>query len=251
MEPASRIAQHHVDIVGLGVLDGIVDHRRGVATLLVGDDLAVEVVGMLLKLFVRAGAVGVAVGQHRTVATIGQILRELGDRGRLADAVDAGEDDGDRFVGRGDPLVEVELPDTDHVKKGVVERALDEFTGRLDLLARLADHRVLDGIEDFFGDAHLHIALQQGHFELPQWVFEVIFLDDDLAGGKGSRAFQRARPDDDDSSLFAIGIIGIGIGSRIDSVNCVGSAGFGIVRIGGIDALRTCTFVVDSVGTHG
>jgi hypothetical protein len=66
------------------------------------------------------------------------------------------------------PPFEVELPDGDHVEEGVVKRRLDELAGRLDLLARLAEHALADAIEDLLGDAHLHVALEQRHLEVPQ-----------------------------------------------------------------------------------
>jgi len=40
-----------------------------------------------------------------------------------------------------------------------VKRLLDELAGRLHLASRLAEHRLANGIEDLFGDAHLHVAL--------------------------------------------------------------------------------------------
>ncbi len=115
MEPAGRVAEDDVDVVRGGVLDAVVDDGRRIAALIVGDQFPVEPVGVLLDLFVRARPVGVAVGHHRRVAAVGEPLRELRDARRLADAVDAGEDDGDGLVGGRDPLLEVELADGDDV----------------------------------------------------------------------------------------------------------------------------------------
>jgi len=74
-----------------------------------------------------------------------------------------------------------------------VKRLFDEFAGGLDLSARLAEHGFSDRLEDAFRDAHLDVAFEKCHLEVPQRLLEVFFFDDDPAGRERLRALERAR----------------------------------------------------------
>jgi len=137
---------------------------------------------------VGAGAVGVAVGQHGREPSLFEVLRELGDSGRLPDAVDAGENDDDWLVGRGDPLLEVELADADDVEQRLPERVADQIARTGEPATGLADEVLLDALEDLAGDAHLDVAGEEREFEVVEVVRQVLLVDDGLARRENLRA---------------------------------------------------------------
>ena len=100
MQAPGGVDDQDVDVAGQGALAGVVGHAGRVGPGRPLDDLAAGAVGPDRELVGGGGAERVASGQEDRVALIFEILRQLGDRGRLARAVDAGDQvDGRRLGG--------------------------------------------------------------------------------------------------------------------------------------------------------
>ena len=87
------VDDEHVD-AGLGrLLDSVPDDAGGIAAFGAGDDRHADAGGPGPQLADRGGAEGVAGGEHDAVILLHQEVRELGDGGGLARAVDADDED--------------------------------------------------------------------------------------------------------------------------------------------------------------
>ena len=89
MEPAGRVADHHVRLPCLGGGDGVEGNGSGVAALRPANDLRPGPVGPLRKLVDGRGAVGIGGGDDDIqTKLLLQMPGDLADRRRLAGAVD-------------------------------------------------------------------------------------------------------------------------------------------------------------------
>ena len=89
VQAAGGVDDEHVDLAGLGGVDGVVDDGAGIGALPLADDLDAQPLAPDGELLDGGGAEGVAGGEHHPLALLLSAAGELGDRGRLADAVDA------------------------------------------------------------------------------------------------------------------------------------------------------------------
>ncbi|CDN45251.1 hypothetical protein BN871_GX_00030 [Paenibacillus sp. P22] len=99
LQPARRVAQKDVRLALLGRLDGVIHDRRRIGARLLADDVDADALAPHFKLLDRAGPEGVAGRhQHRFPLAL-ELMGELADRRRFADAVDPDEqNDRDAFV---------------------------------------------------------------------------------------------------------------------------------------------------------
>ena len=93
VQPAGGVDDQDVDAAAVGGLHGVEDDRAGVGALLVGDDRHAQALAPDLELVDGGGAEGVAGRQHDRAAELLVVGDQLGDRGGLADAVDADDHD--------------------------------------------------------------------------------------------------------------------------------------------------------------
>ena len=93
VQPAGGIDDQHVDAPRVRRLHRVEDDGAGVGPLLVGDHRRPDPLAPHLQLVDRRGAEGIAGGDEDVAAKPLVIGGELGDRGRLADAVDADDHD--------------------------------------------------------------------------------------------------------------------------------------------------------------
>ena len=90
VEPAGRVADHHVGTASLGSGDAVVGDRARVPALRAADDLSPGSVGPLGELLDRRRAIGVGGrNDHVQAELLLQMPGDLADRRRLAGAVDA------------------------------------------------------------------------------------------------------------------------------------------------------------------
>ena len=69
------------------------------------------------------------------------------------------------------------------VSKGV----RDDVRRPLGEAAALASEVCFDRLEDGFRDAHLDVTAEKRHLEVPEWVLEVLLVEDDLPFGERLR----------------------------------------------------------------
>ena len=140
----------------------------GIAALLALDDLAAEPLAPDGQLLDGRGPEGVAGGHHHLLAVVLEALGQLGDRGRLARAVDAGDHDDGRPGGveANAGLVGEQL---------LLELLLDE---RLDVAGDLlVEERLADAIDDVGGGAGADVGEVEALLQLGEEVLIDLALE--------------------------------------------------------------------------
>ena len=114
-----------------GGLQGIINDGTGVGTGLVGDDVHPDPFPLLLKLVDGGGPEGIRRRQEDTVAVFLQAMGELGDRGGLAAAVNADQQDNPWRRNGGTRLTRLNGEHSDHslFQGGTDLRAVELFLG--------------------------------------------------------------------------------------------------------------------------
>ena len=93
MEPAGGVDEHDVAAASRRRLDRVVGDGGRVSPALRADEVRSGAAGPDLELLLGRGAEGVCGGQEDRVVVLAELLRQLADRGRLAGAVDADDED--------------------------------------------------------------------------------------------------------------------------------------------------------------
>ena len=162
MQPAGGVDDQHVDAARVRRLHGVEDDGAGVGPLLVGDHRRPDPLAPDLELVDRRGAEGVAGGDEDVAAELLVIGGELGDRGRLADAVDADDHDheGNAALQDLDPAVAAgALQQGDHL----LAQDLAGEEGIADTV--LSDPR-LQVADELLADVPADVGLDEEHLQL-------------------------------------------------------------------------------------
>ena len=196
------VDQQNVAALGAGLLEGFVGEPRGVAAGRPGTTRQPVRSPQICSCSTAGGAERVAGGEHDLVAGVPVLLGELGDRRRLAAAVDPDdENDEGLFVGVEAQRLHDRLDEPDHL----LGQSGADLLGR-DLLVEPGPPQLLG---DLGGDAEPHIAGDQQLFELEQrLVVEAAAVEDRIdAFVEPRRAARHPRPQPPEpaAALLAVG----------------------------------------------
>ena len=97
MQPTGCVDQDHIHAPRLGGGESVEDDRRRIGPLLVPNHLHADPASPQFQLLDRRRAERISGHQQRRQPVLLQPLRQLGDRGRLADAVDTDGKNHERF----------------------------------------------------------------------------------------------------------------------------------------------------------
>ena len=129
MQPAGRIDDDDVHAARLGRVHGVEDHGRGIGARRVRDDRHVDTRGPGGDLFDGGSAEGVGSGQQDLGAKRLEAVRQLGDGGGLARAVDADDEDDCRDTRPGDTWPGHGLALGEEVQQLQLQRLLGSHVG--------------------------------------------------------------------------------------------------------------------------
>ena len=106
MQATGGVDDDDVGLLGNGALHGVIGHSGGVGAHLVLDHGNAHAVAPDLQLLVGSGTVGVGSAQHHLVAGLFELVGQLADGRRLANAVHAHDHDdiGLHALGNGEVL---------------------------------------------------------------------------------------------------------------------------------------------------
>ena len=171
VEPSRGVDQHDIGAAGPGRGDRVEGDRGRVAAGLTPDEVRPCALGPPLELLDRARAEGIRRGHHGPTATGGQLVGQLADGGRLADAVHAHHEvDRRGNVGHGQPIRGVGDP---VAVEDIADRAAQDppeprLVARRPLARRLLDH---------VDEAHGGLDAEVGHDKAFLQILEHVGVD--------------------------------------------------------------------------
>jgi len=163
LQPAGRIHDYVIRLVGTSCLQRIEDHGTRVAAPALPYHAAAATPAPDLQLLDRRGTKGVGGAQHDRALLVLETVGELPDRRRLSRPVHSHHQYHGRRLGHARRSAFASLQD--------LEQLLANETLQLGGIVQLvALHAFLDALEDFFGRSHPHVRRNQREFQFVEQV---------------------------------------------------------------------------------
>ena len=165
VQAAGRVDEDQIRPDGLGALDRVVAHARRIGAALARDHLDVGAARPDLELLDGGGAERVGRAQDHRAARVGRLLGDLADRGGLAGAVDADEQD-ERLLAAEDVL-----PSR---REGLGDVLAQQVEHRIGVGKRLAPRGVAQTLDDVGGRHAADIREDERLLErLPEFLVKI------------------------------------------------------------------------------
>ena len=169
--------EDHVLPLGFGVLYRIEGDGRRIRIVILLDDLAPELLGVVGELLDGARPEGVAGREDHRLPVLHDTVRDLRDGGGLPGSVDADEHDDGGSLLLGEPSVEVEFVYLEDVPDGVLDRELHDLLQGVGAVVLLPDKVLAHAGLDLLDDGVRHVCFEEDDLQLVQDLVEGVLLD--------------------------------------------------------------------------